>query len=181
MIWLKLALSALAIWGVSSCGTEEDKASSNVTVVVSTSAFPLIPAPAYSAVAERKSATSPDISASYFRIPKITFNRADTSKSLIIAFLRIKIQIPSGLYTCEVGGDNLSALAEQWWTGGREATISAGVDSFSTSRALYCGGISADVAYSASGSMEIFGLERDDTTLEETPVRTSVTISIQSF
>lgn len=181
MVWLKLALCVLAILGMSSCGTGEDKVSSNVNVVISTSAFPLIPAPAYSALAERKSATSPDISLSYFRIPKITFKRTDATKTLVIAFLRIKIQIPTGLYTCDVGGDSLSALADQWWTGGREATIAVGEDTFSTNRALYCGGISAEQTYTASGTMEVFGLERNEATLDETPVRTSVNLSIQSF
>ncbi|MBV2169477.1 MAG: hypothetical protein KUL82_12295 [Bdellovibrio sp.] len=175
-----LLLVCLATLG--GCSQEEG----NVEVVVSSSAFPLIPATAASCLADKNAgADTPtaDISPDYFRIPTITFNRKDTSKTLVIAFIRISIQIPgsSQAVSCEVGGDGLAALRDSWFSGTtKEALVPAGTASFSTDCALYCGGVKAPSGMTASGSLEVFGLERA-TNGDETPVKASTVVTIQSF
>lgn len=165
------------------CAQEE----SNVEVSINSSALPLIPATAISCAARENAGSdvpTSDISASYFKIPTITFKRKKTDKQLIIAFIRINIPIPGGTaVSCEYGGDNLAALHhDNWWKNtGKEALIDIGVDSFTTTCALYCGGINSDNPYVASGTMEVFGLERNPSNQEETPVRVQTAVTIQSF
>lgn len=161
----------------------------NVSVVIGSSPYPLIPATAIScvAIANAGSGSSPtsDISANYFRVPTITFTRKNTSQILVIALIRIKITIPGGStpVSCDVGGDGLAALSSTWWTNtGKEASVAVGVDTFSTSCPLYCGGINVgNTSFTAAGTMEVYGLERNPTTSEEVPVKIQTTISIQNF
>lgn len=159
----------------------------NVEVVVSSSVFPLIPAPAVSCMSEKNAGSdipSADVAPSYFRIPKITFNRKDTTKDLIIAFIRVSIPVPgSDTVTCELGGDGLAALTSTWYaTTSKDALIPAGdqYQSFSTDCAMKCGGIEVGPGVTATGTMEVFGLERDSNG-DELPVRASTSVSIQSF
>ncbi len=179
---LYVSLMILSTYLVSCSGDE-----GNVEVKVSSSPFPLIPATAVSCLANQSANGEPptaDVQPSYFRIPTVTFVRKDTKKSLIIAFIRITIPIPgeTAPVSCEVGGDNLMAIGK-WGDGtgtSTEALILPGVESFSTNCALYCGGIKAEKTYTTSGTMEVYGLERD-TAGNETPVRTSTSVTIQSF
>lgn len=165
-----------------SCSQEEG----NVEVVISSSAFPLIPATAISCLADKNAGNdiaTADISPSYFRVPVITFNRKDTTKSLIISFIRITIPVPGSAtpINCEVGGDALAALRQTWFDSGtKEALIPAGNATYATDCALYCGGVTMNSGLTASGTMEIFGLERD-AAQNETPVKTSTTITVESF
>lgn len=173
---------------VASCSGGEN----NVEVSIQSSPLPLIPAEARSCLAVKTQsgdASASDISPYYFKIPKLTFTRKDASKDLIISLIRIKINIPgsaSGV-DCSVGGDNLAALADYWWGKDepigkpeKEALIPPGQASFTTSCALYCGGIAVTNSFVATGTLEIFGLERDGNG-EEVPVITNTSISIQSF
>lgn len=166
-----------------SCSKEE----SNVSVVLSTSPLPLIPATAISCLAAKNAVgdvATADIAPSYFKVPKLTFNRKDTSKVLVLALVRIKIQIPGASIpiSCEVGGDSLAALSSVWWSSGsKEAAIPEGTDTFSTDCSLYCGGVNAEQPYTATGTVEIFGLERDSATLDEAPVKIQTTLTIQSY
>ncbi|WP_295905114.1 hypothetical protein [uncultured Bdellovibrio sp.] len=160
----------------------------NVEVSISGSSLPLIPATAVSCLARENAGTdtpTADISPSYFRVPTITFTRKDTTKNLIIAFIRINIPVPgsSTPINCEVGGDGLAALKGTWFNSGtKEALIPSGDanKTFSTDCALYCGGITMNSGTTASGTMEVFGLERDAAG-NETPVKTSTTITVESF
>lgn len=162
-----------------SCSSEEQ----NVEVRISSSAFLLIPASTVSCMAHKNAGSEgpiADITPSYFKIPTITFNRRNASKELVISFIRIKI--PTANINCEYGGDQLAALEDTWWNNsGREASIPANTTSFSTGCALICGGISADSTFTASGTMEVFGLERDTTTLDETPVKVEAVVTVQSL
>lgn len=167
-----------------SCGSGEE---ANLEVTVPTSPLPLIPANATSCLS-RKSAVgeSPaqDISPSYFRIPTLKFTRKNTTKTLIISLVRITIRIPTTGATvrCEIGGDALAALATSWWaTSNRETSVPVGTSTFSTDCPLYCGGVDTTRTFVASGPLEIFGLERDESTLEESPVKVQSMVSIQSF
>ena len=159
--------------------------SANLEVKVSTSPLPLIPAAASSCLSRKSGGTDAapqDISASYFRVPTISFNRVDTTKTLIISLIRIRIKGVGVNINCEAGGDNLAALSSAWWaTSTRDATIPVGTATYSTDCALYCGGVNTERSFTATGTLEIFGLDRDETTLEETPVRVSTQISVQSF
>lgn len=174
-------ISSLLVAGCS--GGDE----SNVEVVISSSPLPLIPATAISCLATKNAAgdtATADITANYFKIPKITFNRKNTTKILVVAFLRIKIQIPgsSSQYICEYGGDGLASLSSTWWANaGKEASVSVGAASFATDCPLYCGGVEAANPYTATGTVEVFGLERDATSLEETPVKVQTSITVQSY
>lgn len=178
--WLLILLFS---WQLMSCANEE----SNVEVAIATSPLPLIPATAISCLATKNAGgdvATADIAPSYFKVPKLTFNRKDSAKILVIAFVRIKIQIPGAAapVSCEVGGDGLAALSQTWWANGaKEASIPAGTSTYSTDCPLYCGGILAETPYTASGTLEVFGLERDATTLEESPVKVQTAITIQSF
>lgn len=179
--WLLILLFS---WHLTSCGSEE---SSNVEMIISGSTRPLIPAPTSSCLARKNAGAEPpaqDITESYFTVPTVTFKRKDTSKLLYIALLRITIRIPgeSSPVTCEVGGDGLAALSSTWWASStKEPLVDPGVASFVTDCSLYCGGIKADRSYVATGIVEAFGLERDVTSLEETPVKLQTELTIQSF
>lgn len=168
---------------LASCA-EEDQ---NVEVTISSGALPLIPATAISCLAIQNAAgeaPTADISPSYFKVPTITFSRKNASKILVIAFLRITITVPgsSSPVSCEVGGDGLAALRSTWYgNASKEALIAAGTTSESTDCPLYCGGITATTPYTATGTMEVFGLERDPTSLEETPVKIQTPITIQNY
>ncbi|KHD89950.1 MAG: hypothetical protein OM95_00840 [Bdellovibrio sp. ArHS] len=158
----------------------------NVDVSITSSTLPLIPATAVSCLAQRNAgsdAATPDVSASYFKIPVITFTRKDTSKTLIIAFIRVSIQIPGSAspVTCEYGGDQLAALRTEWFNNAtKEAAIPVGEASYATGCAMYCGGINSTNQFVATGTLEVFGLERDDSQ-NETPVKVQTTITIQSY
>lgn len=178
-------LLLLALFTITAGCAQED---SNVEVSISSSSLPLIPATAISCAAIKNASgdvPTADISASYFKVPKITFTRKNTDKQLVIAFIRINIPIPGGTaVSCEYGGDNLAALKSEWWSNpGKEALIDVGDvnKTVSTDCALYCGGINSDNPYVASGTMEVFGLERNPSNQEETPVRIQTAITIQSF
>lgn len=185
------ALLILVLAGtVASCSGGE----SNVEVSLQTSPLPLIPAEAKSCLAVRNqtsdSPAAADISPFYFKIPRITFTRKEVDKALIISLIRIKINIPgstSGV-DCTVGGDSLAALAKYWWDAKesdgkpeKEAFIPPGQATFQTDCALYCGGIAVTGSFVATGTVEIFGLERNVSSEEEVPVITSSSISVQSF
>ncbi|WP_413569561.1 hypothetical protein ACLWBD_03755 [Bdellovibrio sp. HCB117] len=159
---------------------------SNVEVSITSSPLPLIPATAVSCLAQENAGddvATADISASYFKIPTITFNRKDTSKTLIVAFIRVSIQIPGSAtpVTCEYGGDQLAALRGNWFDSlTKEAAIPVGEASYATTCPMYCGGINATNQFVATGTMEVFGLERD-TNQDETPVKVQTSITIQSY
>ncbi|MGZ3771401.1 MAG: hypothetical protein ACXVCP_17715 [Bdellovibrio sp.] len=178
LIVLALVFPAL----LNGCSGQDD---SNVAVYISSSPFPLIPATAKSCLILRNGETNYDVAKDYFKVPTIKFFRKDPSAILVISSIKIKISVPgnSATITCEVAGDNLSALSATWWGNpGRETTIASGVSDFDTDCALYCGGISVgETSFTSTGTMEIFGLERNPTTLEEVPVKVQTSISVQNF
>lgn len=179
----KILYVLIASLFLASCASEDQ----NVEVTISSSSLPLIPATAISCLAVQNAggdAPTADISPSYFKIPTITFSRKDASKILIIAFIRINVPIPGSAtpVSCEVGGDALAALKSTWFASStKEAAIAAGTATDATDCPLYCGGIAATTQFTSSGTMEVFGLERDAVTLEETPVRIQTTVTIQNF
>lgn len=188
--FVKALLILVSAGVVVSCSGEE----SNVEISLQSSPLPLIPAEAKSCLAiKNQTSDSPaasDISPYYFKVPKITFTRKEVDKALIISLIRIKINIPgsSSGVDCTVGGDNLAALAQYWWDADasvgkpkQEAFIPPGQATFQTDCALYCGGIAVSNSFVATGTVEIFGLERNVSTDEEVPVITSSSISVQSF
>ena len=168
-----------------SCSQDEG----SVTVKVSGSSFPVIPATATSCLAVKKAAGTSfppfsDVQASYFRVPRVTFERKDTSKDLIIAQIKITVNIPgnNAPYECQpaVAGDNLAALRQDWYSGNKEAMIPKGSSAtYTTECPIYCGGIDMDPGLVASGTLEVLGFERDANG-DENPVRTSTAITIES-
>lgn len=168
------------------CSGGED---ANVSVVVGSSPYALIPAKATSCVASKNAdATTPadpDIEPSYFKIPTITFNRKDATNIFMVAVIRVKINVPGSEapISCEAGGDDLAALSSTWWgSSTKETIIAAGATSFPTDCALYCGGVKVgDTPFTATGTLEVFGYERNPTSLEEVPVKIQTSISIQNY
>jgi hypothetical protein len=175
-----------------SCAPEEI----NTEFSVTGSALSLIPAKAVSCYSAKITGTgqtpAQDIDESYFTIPTFTIWRADSTKDLIISTIRVTYNIPATLgaasqdQKCVFAGDNLRALSSTWWSGGAEAKIKAGTGTtaakFVTDCSAMCGGITTNIAnVSASGNVEIYGLERDPVTLEESPVKLQGYITIQGF
>lgn len=167
-----------------SCSQDEG----SVTVKVSSSAFPVIPATATSCLAVKKAAGTSfpplsDVQASYFRVPAITFERKDINKDLVIAQIKITINIPgnSAPYECQpaVAGDNLAALTQAWYDDKEALIPKGGSATYTTECPIYCGGITMGPGLVASGALEVLGFERD-TNGDETPVRTSTAITIES-
>lgn len=159
---------------------------SNVEVVIGKSPYPLIPAPAISCLAYKNASSSApanDITASYFRMPVITFNRKNTTDIFVVALVRITINAPGSSISCEVGGDGLAALSSTWWSNStKEAAVPAGTATFQTDCPLYCGGVPVgNTPFTATGILEVFGLERNVTSLEENPVKIQTSISVQNF
>ncbi|MGZ3772467.1 MAG: hypothetical protein ACXVCY_01955 [Pseudobdellovibrionaceae bacterium] len=169
---------------LAACSQED----ANVSVNVTASALPLIPATAVSCLAQKNAGSSVatgDIAASYFKLPVITFTRKDTSKILVVSLVSITINTPGSTtpISCKFGGDTLAALSSTWWSSStKEASVPAGQATFATDCPLYCGGINTgNTPYTSTGLMEIFGLERNPTTLEEVPVKIQTVISVQNY
>jgi hypothetical protein len=163
-----------------SCGGGEE---ASIELIVPTSPLALIPAKATSCLGRLSSSTG-DISASYFKVPTFKITRKTSTKTLIVSLIRITIQIPitGKTLTCQFGGDELAALSTTWWaSASREAVIPAGTSTYSTDCPIVCGGVDTSKSFVASGPIEVFGLERDETTLDETPVKVQGTVSIQSY
>lgn len=165
-------------------------------VIMTKSPIPLIPAKAVSCYSQKITPENQrpvqDVMDGYIRIPTVSFFRSNTSKDLIISNIRITYAIPGSgnnnpeAIKCEVSGDSLRALSSYWWRQGVEAIIPAspgqGSDVFSTDCAIYCGGI-RDVSdnFTTTGDVEVFGLERDPSTGDESPVKMTRSITIKSF
>lgn len=182
-----ILLGLLATTVLAACAGSEE----TVTVSSSVSIAQLIPATATSCLATKQAqgGTTPtsDISSAYFRIPQITFTKKDKDKDFYISVINISLNVPgsSTPITCTAGGDALSALSDQgdlnWWANpnGHQALIPAGTASYTTVCAMYCGGITSSTTFSASATMEVFGLEQAVGSTEQTAVKTTTTFTVQ--
>jgi hypothetical protein len=164
----------------------------NIELGLTSSPLPLIPAKAVSCYSSRITPPNQtpyaDVDDSHFRIPSISFIRKDSSKDLIISTIRVTYAIPrakgepADLFKCMIAGDSLRALSGVWWSGGPEAVVHSGVDTFTTDCAAYCGGIKTTADnFTVPGSVEIYGFERDAVTRAETPVKLNGSITIEAF
>ncbi|QDK36845.1 hypothetical protein DOE51_04165 [Bdellovibrio sp. NC01] len=156
-------------------------------VAASAQSVPLIPASATSCLAQRQASTgttpTSDVSASYFRVAKLTFTKKNKANDMYIDLVRITVDIPgiSSQYVCTVGGDALAALNATWYgsnTSGHQAYIPAGTESMTTDCALYCGGIDTTQLFSATATMEIRGYEQAPGSDEQNPVRTTTYFTV---
>lgn len=148
---------------------------------------PVIPAPATSCLAVRQAGTNiptPDISASYIRIPHITFTKKNPANDMWISQIKITMTVPgaSSAYECKVAGDALSALSDSatWWGGSitHDRLIPAGVASLTTSCPLYCGGLFSGSQYAATALMEVIGYEQAPNSDQQTAVRAESRINV---
>lgn len=175
----KILLIALVLPFLSACGSGEQ----NLDVSASSSSVPLIPASATSCLAQRQasSGTTPtsDISASYFRLAKLTFTKRNVANDLYIDLVKITVDIPglTTTYECTVGGDALAALRLDWYggtsTSAHVAVIPAGTASMTTECPLYCGGITTTQLFSTTATMEVRGYEQAPGSDDQTSVRTT--------
>lgn len=187
---LILALSSL----LGSCGDQEI----NTEFSVTTEPVFVIPAKAVSCYSVKTTGfgqtPAQDVEGSYFKIPSFSFTRQNSDKNLIISVIKISYSIPGATAgsdsaggSCIFDGDQLRALSSVWWASTTaEAVIERGTGTpnkpFKTDCPAYCGGISTDLPqFSATATIEIFGLERDTVTQNETPVRIQGFVNIQSL
>ncbi|MDG0816717.1 hypothetical protein [Bdellovibrio svalbardensis] len=162
----------------------------SVSVSSSVSTAQLIPSPATSclAIKQATSGTTPsaDISAAYFRIPRITFTKKNVDKDLYISLITITMNIPgsSAPFECKVGGDALAALSNDanWWGTGtiHDSKVPAGTETFTTNCPLYCGGISSVTPFFTTATMEILGYEQAAGSDEQEPVKTTTIFNVQN-
>lgn len=174
-------LTLICCCSIISCSNEDPL----VEIAATSTALPVIPTTASSCLAQKNATTQTpaekDITQQYFKIPTISFVKKNISNKVVIFKATVTIQIPgvSEPYLCEVGGDDLAALSQKWWASpGREAQIPAGVQVLTTDCALYCGGIEPKGTYSATGTLEVSGVEVDPATNEEKAIQAQTSISI---
>lgn len=180
-IYLLLITASLVV--LSSCSQEEE----NVEVVVPGASNYLIPAAVPSCystwTAQGTEPPSLDVSASSFEISRVGFVRKEASKTMFISVIKLTVDVPYGdPVVCVFGGDYLAALDKVNWfdKSPREAVIPAGVQKYSTSCPLKCGGFKDDSAFVAPGILEIRGYEigTDGTRI---PFRAETSFTIESI
>lgn len=167
----------------------------NAELLITHKPQPIIPAKAVSCYSIKSTIPGQepvaDIEAGYFTIPTLRFFRSDTSKDLVISAIRITYALPSEgnqppeISQCFLASDALRALSGKWWSQGPDAVIHAknsSDDIFSTDCPIFCGGIRTRAkGFITSADVDVFGLERDPDTLEETPIKMNRSIKIQGF
>jgi hypothetical protein len=120
-----------------------------------------------------------DVRGPYFALPLFFVNRHDASKDFVITYIRVTANLPGKSdYSCSYTGDYLRALSSEWYEGG--AVIPAGQKSFSTDCPIYCGSVNANSKYTARGTVEVGGYERDSRG-NKTSVRMSAPIHIENY
>lgn len=173
---MKSIIAVLMLFAVAGCSGQD----ANLSVSTSAATVSLIPSSAASCLAIKTAGTSgasPDISAAYFRIPKVTFVKKNPANNMYIAQIKINISNAGNntSYECRVGGDALSALSSDsnWWGSGttHDTLITAGLTSFTTDCPLYCGGVDAKVPFNTTATMEITGYEQAPNDDNQTPVK----------
>lgn len=172
-------LTLMCCCSMVSCSTEDPL----VEIAATSTALPVIPSETSSCLAQKNATTEgieKDISQQYFKIPTISFVKKNLANKVVIFKATVTVQIPGASeYVCELGGDDLSALSLTWWnSAGREAQIPAGTQVLTTDCALYCGGIDTKTTFSATGTLEVTGVEVNPATGEEKAVQTQTSISI---
>ncbi len=182
-----ILLGLLVTTVLTACAGSEEAVSVSPSVTVAQ----LIPSAATSCLALKQATggTTPtsDISSAYFRIPQITFTKKDKDSDFFISVINITLNVPgsSTPIVCSTGGDALSALSDlgdvNWWASasGHQSKIPAGTASYTTVCPLYCGGITSTTTFSASATMEVFGLEQAVGSSEQTAVKTTTTFTVQ--
>ncbi|MGZ3796229.1 MAG: hypothetical protein ACXVB1_07690 [Pseudobdellovibrionaceae bacterium] len=168
----------------------------NSELIITRMPFPIIPASNISCQKVKSTPPGklpePDVSAGYFRIPTLRIFRSYSAKDLVITAIRITYVLPSEgnqppeISQCFLSGDSLLALSDKWWNRGSEAIIPAKSgtieDMFSTDCPIICGGIrTREKNFITTADVDVFGLERDPQTLDETPVKMNRTIKIRGF
>ncbi|UYL08961.1 hypothetical protein B9G69_000035 [Bdellovibrio sp. SKB1291214] len=172
---ITLFLTALSIFSLTSCSGGES--GGTVEISVSSSLRFAIPAAGTSCY-ETKSAlaagtaASPDIPQAYFTIPKVTFKLNDATRDTYISAIKIYYTPPGGTQqTCALGGEQLAALKQSWWSGGKVAKIPANAAEADkvTDCAIYCGGIDVDVQnFTATGTIKVYGYTEDPNNSDDT-------------
>ncbi|HWU42352.1 MAG TPA: hypothetical protein VN132_02905 [Bdellovibrio sp.] len=183
IILLFQSLLAVSLLGMTAC----NGGAGPLEAKVATTTVALIPATASSCLAVRQAtAGSPptkDVQSAYFRLSKITFNKTNKDNDLVITSVKVSIDLPPPIGTkeCTIAGDDLAALSSTWWaTTLHDAIIPSGTDTITTDCALYCGGISPDTPFFASGIMTILGYEQAPNSDTQTSVKTTTYFQVDN-
>ncbi|MEN0059288.1 MAG: hypothetical protein AAGB31_10685 [Bdellovibrio sp.] len=180
---LRWTLILIAATQMLSCAQDE----TNVELSASTSEVKVLPIALASCYAMQTPADdgtiTTDISADSFEIPTLTISRKETSKNLIISYIRVKVPAFGSLkesVDCMFAAEKLRALGSFSSSSLYQAIIPSGTASFTTDCPLRCGGVaSTDLIYMASGTVELVGAEVDpNNSSNSTGVKISVPITI---
>lgn len=170
-----LVLAAVSLFSVS--------AMASLTVQPSHSEVPVIPASAVSCLSLKQAGTNmpvADINSAYFRIPRITITKKDSTTTAVIAMIKVKMPIPGRAnYQCALGGDALSALSDDrnWWSA-KDAVIPAGTASLTTNCPMYCGNVPVEMSFRTTAVMQVYGYESVDGSDKQTPTRAEATFTV---
>lgn len=198
--WKVLIVSMAAMVLLPNCSQTE----SALEATLSPSRTYVINATAKSCITKKtEDPTNPspnDVGAAFFQLQYLTVSWPDTTKTLIVASIRLKFQGPffsGGSYTCEFAGDNLLALNDTWYSKGEAAVGGPEIASYkaptdaaqrytpatsvSITCPIICGGIDATKGFQAAGTVDIIGFSRNASTGELVPERTTGFLSIESL
>ncbi|WP_413575622.1 hypothetical protein ACLVWU_14840 [Bdellovibrio sp. HCB290] len=165
---VKLALVALVLASITSCGSGEGTA---VQVSVSSNIKWTVPSKGISCYSNKtglENNTTPekDVTEAYFAIPTVSFQIGDKTKDTYISLIKIMYTPPNGsAQECAFADENLAALKASWWSStNKVAYFPAGTadNAAITDCSIKCGGISVDIAnFTASGTVKIYGYQVD--------------------
>lgn len=192
---LLLALLALIPIGLSACGQGEEDP---ISISIRDNRQYFIPGTTTSCKNRRDpDAPRDDVASSYFKFQDVTFTWADTKSNAYISYIQVEYTIGSSstsLKKCKIGGDELLAMSNDWWSFGRPVVGGPDIPKDDGSGTSYtpkmsikvagcgmiCGGISAgDIPFISYGTVKVVGYKITETG-ETVPISTTTAITLEN-